>query len=313
MNCYRITLRSQSSLASSFKGDMLFGQLCWMLRDRMGDTTLTTLLEGYTHNRPFLVVGDPLPQHTIQRPPVPLHRLGIKLDAERRKDFKRKSVLSLTALEKNRWRLDASFLQAETNKTNPEYLPVSSIRMRNSIDRLTGTTGEGNDPFANTTVDYLNGENQPASFTSYVLLDERLSLEDFRSTLEFIGKTGFGKDASVGRGRFSVTHMEPVQVGSPDGNALITLAPAVLSQQDFSTVYYKPFTRFGKHGAQVGHSMVWKTPVLMADSFALVPNTSPQPFIGRGLGGDGSLSVAMKETVHQGYAPTISIHLGGLS
>jgi CRISPR-associated protein Csm4 len=51
--------------------------------------------------------------------------------------------------------------------------------------------------------------------------------------------------------------------------------------------------------------------VLLADSAAgLTPASyEPRALTGQGLGGNGSLSRALPETVHQGYAPVIGVHL----
>lgn len=55
----------------------------------------------------------------------------------------------------------------------------------------------------------------------------------------------------------------------------------------------------------------YKTPLLLADTGAVLTpmQFDDRLFTGAGLGGDGSLSNALPETVHQGYAPVIAIHL----
>ena len=57
----------------------------------------------------------------------------------------------------------------------------------------------------------------------------------------------------------------------------------------------------------------FKQPVLLIrGSAVLTPqHFSPQPFIGRGLGGNGELSHApgLHATVHQGYAPLLPVNL----
>ena len=146
--------------------------------------------------------------------------------------------------------------------------------------------------------------------TLFFLVDEtRIDVETIRKGFEAIGKAGFGKDATIGRGRFSVLGCERFEFAAKKPNALLTLAPSVLSGQGIEEAYYEPFTRFGKHGGPLAHGLPWKNPVLMADTFALVHSDSPRPFIGIGLGRDGSISTRFPQTVQQGYAPVISVRL----
>ncbi len=66
MKLYRFTLTSQSAMGTPLVGDTLFGQLCWAVRNRFGEARLTALLEGYTEQRPFMVVSDAFPQNFLQ-------------------------------------------------------------------------------------------------------------------------------------------------------------------------------------------------------------------------------------------------------
>lgn len=76
-------------------------------------------------------------------------------------------------------------------------------------------------------------------------------------------------------------------------------------------------TRFGRHGDIAAISgQPSKTPLLLADTGAVLTPAQfdDRLFTGAGLGGDGSLSNALPETVrqgtvHQGYAPVVTIYL----
>ena len=41
MQAYKLTLTLQSAFATPLKGDTLFGQLCWAIRNRLGEDALT--------------------------------------------------------------------------------------------------------------------------------------------------------------------------------------------------------------------------------------------------------------------------------
>jgi CRISPR-associated protein Csm4 len=113
-----------------------------------------------------------------------------------------------------------------------------------------------------------------------------------------------------------VESVERVDLPSqPAADAWLTLAPSAPQGGGFDAnrSFYQTFTRFGRHGDLGVHlpGGPFKAPVLLAQTGAvLVPPTfAPRLFVGRGLGGDGSLSKAIDGTVHQGYAPVVGIRL----
>jgi CRISPR-associated protein Csm4 len=96
----------------------------------------------------------------------------------------------------------------------------------------------------------------------------------------------------------------------------MTLAPCAPQGLglDEQRSFYQAFTRFGRHGDIGVHlGNPFKTPVLLAQTGAvLCPRSlSPTLFVGQGLGGNGQMTKAasLQETVHQGYAPVVSIQL----
>jgi CRISPR-associated protein Csm4 len=150
----------------------------------------------------------------------------------------------------------------------------------------------------------------------YVVLDDaRLAQKDLQQVLIDIGQLGFGRDASIGLGKFRVETVEPVTLPAPtSADAWLTLSPCAPQGLDLNPKrsFYQIFTRFGRHGDMAVHTgRPFKTPVLLAQTAAvLVPKQyQEQPFVGRGLGGDGVVSKAIPETVHQGYAPVVGIRL----
>ncbi len=305
MTLFRLQIEVRSAFATPPKGDTLFGQLCWQIAEMEGAKRLEELLAGYTEGRPFAVVGDMLPGDTLLFPPVPLSHLGMAFDPERRKEIKRRRSFSMARLQENGGRIDAALKEACMPIESSRW--AETIQIRNSIDRIGGTTGEGFDPFAS-----LRSDLSTAEAMLYLLVDNRVvDITLIEEAFEALGAAGFGKDATVGRGRFAVVSCEPFSFSASEPNAMLTLAPSVLAGQGFEEAYYEPFTRFGKHGGLLAHGMPWKNPVLMADTFALVYARTPRSFIGVGLGGDGTVSVRMPQTVHQGYAPVIPVRLEG--
>ena len=153
----------------------------------------------------------------------------------------------------------------------------------------------------------------------WLLIDEqKLSTETVIQLLENVGATGYGRDASIGLGKFTVSDSIVESLyKTENANTLITLAPSVLSGQHVNTekTYYSIFTRFGRHGGQaIAKQKPFKNPVLMANTAAVVvpEKMHDQPYIGKGLGGSGELSKVIPATVQQAYAPCIKIHHQGL-
>ena len=156
-------------------------------------------------------------------------------------------------------------------------------------------------------------------FDLYLALDEaRLPLAGLLAALTHIGHTGFGRDASIGLGKFALVG-SPVAApfgARPAGNAWLSLGPCAPQGQGFCPrrSYYQALTRFGRHGDMAVHgASPFKRPLLLARAggvFVPLAPGGPTPFIGQGLGGIAApVSPAMPETVHQGYAPVLGLHL----
>ena len=318
MECLCITLRPLSAFGGPIRGDTLFGHLCWAARNRWGDERLGELLDGYTNGRPFAVCSDAFPAGHLPRPALPLHRFAA-LPEEDRKAVKRRRWLPRESLGQpvRDWlaacRSDSQVLEALGPGTGGA-LSQTHAQPHNSINRLSGTTGGS--AFAPYTLSQ-HWFGAAVRLQCYLLVDAgRFSREDASGLLADIGLSGYGRDASVGLGKFAIEGVEPGDLPcQPGADACFTLAPCAPQGQglDPRRSHYQVFTRFGRHGDSAVHTgRPFKAPVLLADAGAvLVAGQLPaEPFVGQGLGGDGTLSNALPETVQQGYAPFIGIRLG---
>ncbi|MER2511056.1 MAG: hypothetical protein ABTQ25_01300 [Nitrosomonas ureae] len=313
MQAFRAIINLRSAFATPLKGDTLFGQLCWTIRNRLGEGRLTELLKGYTSNQPFVVVSDAFPQDYLPLPKLP-GRFYDKIDGVDRKAIKKRCWLPEQAvnvpviqwLEQAKTASDVIGQAKNLSKKHPQP--------HNTINRQTNTTGEGG--FAPYSIEqewFLTS----VAWTIYLLLDtERLSQDDCRQCLEDIGNIGFGRDASIGLGKFSVSGFaETTLSGQTGANACLTLAPCAPQGLglDGKSSFYQLFTRFGRHGDIAVHQegKPFKNPVLLAQTAAVFTVQPPISggFIGQGIGGNGKLSKTLPATIHQGYAPSIAIHL----
>jgi len=310
----RITLRIRplSPFGTPPLGDTLFGQLCWTIRHQWGEARLRELLDGYLKNRPFAVIANALPAGYLPRPALPLSVFAQPADADRKR-LKKLAWIPHAALAQplKSWLLMAHSDHQVTN--NPDFAVQESWpQPHNSINRLTGTTGEGFAPYTMRQIGFAPG----LILDVHAVFDPaRLGQEELRNLFADMGMTGFGRDASIGLGKFAVEDNTPTKLAGPaNANAYLTLAPCAPQGCGFlpAASRYQPFTRFGRHGdTAVQSGQPFKTPVLLAAAGAVLKPARyvKTHHVGQGLGGDGRLSRAIPETVHQGYAPVIGVHL----
>ncbi len=345
MKLLEFTIRPTSGFGTTLKGDTLFGHFCWQAAydPSLLEGGLTRWIDSY-RDVPFVVFSSAWPKfqagkalYAMKRPDMPIHYLMPPGDGESRKErmeHRKKNMarkwmlvgedLSITLLsaeyvtERHLAELAISWLDPTPKffyrKRHGEFISDFS-QPHNSINRLTMTTGEA--PFAPFSESY--GFYHPGTrLAIFVLVDETAtSAGRIRTALERIGKLGFGKDASTGRGRFEVDEPRELPLpGSPSANACYTLAPTVPEPGVFSSHYFSPFIRFGKHGDRHARSRnPFKNPVIMADEGAIFvtdnnPHVFQKPYIGQAV---LRTSLADENTVAQGYSIYLPLQIGGLT
>ena len=310
MNHIIATIQPRSALGGPIRGDTLFGQLCWTIRHRWGKDYLSELLQGYTEGRPYLIISDAFPAGYLPRPALPLHRFDEVPDADRKSVKKRRWLPREYFSEPLRQWLNHA---VPDNAISSDALMATHIQPHNTINRMSGTTDTGE--FAPYTMaQYWFAPD--LTLDIYIAYDStRLSQDEIKQLLEDVGSTGYGRDASIGLGKFDVTSLSSEDWPAQDNaNAMMTLAPCAPQGLGFDAAksWYQPFTRFGRHGDVAVHTgRPFKNPVLMADTGALLTkrNGTVTTFCGQGLGGKGQLSKAIESTVHQGYAPALPVFL----
>lgn len=305
---HRATLALATPLGTPLAGDTLFGQCCWALRETQGETELTRRLDGYTQGQPWLIVSDGFPAGHLPKPTLPQY-FEPHADPAARKDAKKKRWIPSSRVGDA---LAALLACAVDDTAAYGKAPVAAVQSHNTLNRLTGTTGEGAfAPYTMPQTFYAPGQRVDV----YLILDEgRVSAPEAHHLLTAIGATGFGRDASIGLGKFSVELLEPASFTTPvHANAYWTLGPCAPQGQgiDGARSYWRVLTRFGRHGN--AHALAgnpFKTPILMAATGAVFTpqgDFTPRLCVGQGLGRDGKLSKAEPATVQQGYAPVLSI------
>ncbi|HHF6570617.1 type III-A CRISPR-associated RAMP protein Csm4 [Haemophilus influenzae] len=302
MKLYRFTLTPQSAMGTPLVGDTLFGQLCWAVRNRFGEARLTALLEGYSEQRPFMVVSDAFPQDFFPLPTLPSKFWQTKTETDR-KSLKKAQWVNIEDAENSA----VKFWQECALQANFKFEKESQNQFHNTIDRQTNTTGEGQFAPYSTELTWFGTAQK---FDLYIVLDEvRFSLEELQQVLNDVGSFGFGRDASIGLGKFQCINPQAVNFLQQNANCYLTLANCAPQNLGLNKeyCYYQITTRFGRHGdIQALSSNPFKKPIILAKPASIFTPEKYEPrlFLGNGLSG---ISHAQPNAVHQGYAPVFNL------
>ena len=341
INTFIIYIKPLSAFGTPLKGDTIFGQFCWQVaEDRsLVQKELTVLLESY-EIQPFIVFSSAWPTFTdgderyfaLPRPELPLSLIGepeeTTICADRlrkRKENKARKwfivsgglndSLSWERLidDKKLFEKIAGGLSWEERRRlvveGKDRPIIYSEQQHNTINRLTFTTGTGIfAPYSMQNIWFMPG----MELAIFVAFDSNLiGINQIKTSLERIGDYGFGRDASTGLGRFVVSGTEKIEWPMPShGQKVFTLGPCVPEKGRFNSMYFQPFTRFGRHGAQLLHTgRPFKNPVLMASEGAVFETKEgdqlSKPWIGTAIKG---VSKALSETVVQGYSLVLPLN-----
>lgn len=345
MKTYVVKFRPKSSFGTALKGDTIFGHLCWQAANdnNLFGAPLVDLLADY-HVEPFLVASSAVislddGSFTLKKPSLPHFLFKKRLDVsgnpldkndllkERKKEKARKWFFVSKAKPMKSFVETHYIDDSDLWKNVVENLPdaekriarlshsasacIRRNRFRNTIDRLTGSTGEGRfAPFSCSEILYW----PDVKLAVFVGILEHIGPQNLREAFERIGAFGFGRDASVGLGKFDVETVEEIdmkELGAVEpANACYTLSPC-LPGENIEKSYFHPFIRYGRHGDRFAvSSNPFKNPVLMADESAvLMPKSSAvftKPWIGKAV---TDISITEPKAVCQGYSLYLPVTL----
>lgn len=338
MRRYEITLKPKSAFGTALKGDSLFGQFCWQVAYDPGLVSggIQELTRHYP-SKPFAVFSSAFPKMNGDKTeyffPRPAY---IKADDDvTDRTSRKKALIDRKNMRACRWM--ASTKGESLDALNGEFLNDADMLKRflnklptvrksvfasveaggiltrfsqphNSINRLTGSTGQGTfAPFSKENLFYIPG----TELALFVLVDDDMTdIDRVVKGMERIGSAGFGRDASTGLGRFDILGFEDWELPAvKDSDGMFTLGPVVPPKQEFQNVFFSPFVRFGKHGDRLATGVnPFKKPIIMADEGAVFKPADPTllavPWIGTAV---TDISYVEPETVAQGYAPWLPV------
>jgi CRISPR-associated protein Csm4 len=296
MPAYRIRLHLQGPLATPLHSGTLFGHLCWAKRLHEGEAALIDWLAALPESP--LLLSDALPQDQLPRPLLLPGERPESAASESRRDFLHR-LQQDKQLRKTAFIPVADFLELRTGLNEAKLLaqlrrvaerktaqqPPSRRRSRplsltvrqahNTIDRLTGTTPETGGLY------FMDEEWRQDTATELdVYAAGEISSEALQSLLATVGQFGFGRDASLGRGRFTAT-VDPAnpRLFDYDGNRILSLSHGVLTANMVAPLY-KLHTHYGKLGGLYagGERSPFKYPLLLTRPGATFSPAAAGPF-----------------------------------
>lgn len=195
------------------------------------------------------------------------------------------------------------------NECGSPVLPKETVVAHNTINRLTGTTGQEGSLFF--TKEWHIAPYKPPVFR-LLAASTQYDGEQLKKLLERALEGGYGKYKSRGKGKVAVESVSPAvlpAVSKP--NAVLLLAACAPADRDPADGFWKLQTKTGKLGGDwavgshpSGIHNPFKKPLLMLSAGAVLKTDSPRPFYGRLV---DQVHSDFPEVRHYGLAPAIPV------
>jgi len=276
MKLLKLKITPLSSFSTFPKGDMIFGYFAYLLFQQ-GDKRLG----NYLNDSPKIIISDFLPNGYLPKPTLPLDSFGV--DDSEKKEFRKKNWIKIENLQNGKFEFE-------------EFGFFSNyMNVRNSINRKTFSTDDSG-VFAPYSLEEMRFLKQPVCYVLYNenYFDEKKILEVF----EKMGKYGFGKKATIGKGQFRV-EIENYSFKDINSKYYISLSPSFPTKK----AYYNTFNRFGKYSYS---NTPFKNPTILADTGAVIISDKKIEYIGKSL--DNGIE---KTSFIQGYSILIPFEFDG--
>lgn len=271
----RIRLRLQAPLATPLVSGTLFGQVCWAIRESEGAAALEAWLAG--QDAAPTVFSDAFAEGLLPRPllaPPPPRIPQGQADADAAAARARRPWIRAADFAALRLRLDPVFLADKLVDAPWCAADVAARVARGRVDPLTGRTAGDRTAVA----------EEDWSFAVAPLRDVYVrSAETPRrlaALVGAVGASGFGRNASWGRGRFTVEAIEPTpDLDGPEGTRWMSLSHGAIGTA-MREPRYLLATHAGKLGAAAagGGLRPWKHALLLAAPGATFAAAGEGPF-----------------------------------
>ncbi|MBW2031180.1 MAG: hypothetical protein JRJ03_17355 [Deltaproteobacteria bacterium] len=330
MKTFKVSIRLTSDLCTPFHSDTIFGHLCWIYRYQNGEGALLNEILGDYDTNPAVLVSDGFPSGFFPYPCLPPVReeAGTSLFTEFFPEGSKENFLRFLSLmkrvRKTKWieevelkeiaedltplNLARALLSSEIKKggkVKPAKVPENeTLVAHNTINRLTGMVEKEGGGFFHT----LENRTRSLSFDIYVRTSLGWTEEDVGELFSLMGRWGYGKDSSTGKGQFLVEGVAEYTFPNK-GNAVIALSHFIPDESLYGG-YYSIDTKYGKLGGPYSQGAVAfpKTPLVMLKPGAVFKTREVKPLYGQSV---GPIHPELRNVRQQTYCLPYFINLGG--
>lgn len=263
MAIHRYLLRARSPFATVLRGNTLWGHVCWAIREAQGESALKEFISAHRDNAPPVALGDPMPAGWIHRPilaPMGTQKLCALLEQQgkgdsfaishRLKGLKRRAFLPQDTLrtlaedglsdEKVMRALFGREDDRQTAAREPFFQPHVSL------DRASGHALKGQ-LFAEEVHFHQTPKGEGRAYEIWAHL-QGFGPERLAGLLQIVGITGYGQNASTGRGQFDAEYLGPLEWPVADANAGMALGAFSPHPDDPTEGAWNTRTHYGRVG-----------------------------------------------------------------
>jgi len=285
---YNVFFKPESPLITPLQSDTIFGHVAWAIRYLWRETTLTEFLDAFQDGKDApLLISDGFPAGQLPKPILKalpqriiskhLHEIAetkqvdfeLTQQTQIMKALKKKAFIGVDTFKKiqqdctpdNLLKVSASELDWDkllSGGSSNRGFSESSITMHNTVNRIHGKVTEG---LYQQTEYFYQDDFQ---FEVY-LKTNYFDLTQLIQIFEMIASSGFGRDKSTGKGKFSIKIEKYNRLPDvPDANAFITLSHYVPDPSAPTKGWYRLMTKYGRLGGDYASSPIpFKKPLLM--------------------------------------------------
>lgn len=276
MALFRVSFRLTAPLGTPLTSGTLFGQLCWTLRERSGEAALVAWLADRDR---LWALSDGFPAGLLPRPVIPpAPPVRDARAADTRKAEKKKAHMCREGFLSARAALTSATL-------SPHLVRIADRDARfahNIIDRRTGSTPETAGlhfmkedwafapPTDRTKYPLAEGQVEPGALRDVYAQASDDSASEIAALFGDLGDTGFGRDASLGRGRWAdvaVTRDAELEAPPAGSGPLRLMSLSHGTADGLIDLRCKLVAHYGKTGPQVAVGAgvsPFKKPLLLA-------------------------------------------------
>lgn len=268
MQVYRYKIKPLSAFATPMRSDTLYGQLLCASAELDGTAGVEALLKQFTDWQPPFILSSAFPAGKLPVPVLPgIKRATFKKLAQgsmfdklsEHKKFRKHSYINVADWTDIAGQMSSLKLFQQYSNQLDDCVEIKSKparTMHNSIDRNSNRVIEGG--LYSEAAHYFD-----KNFT-YDLYVKTADRNRFERLFRHIAASGFGADASTGKGRFSFeldTTFDD-SIFNHQGNAVMNLSVCVATETDQFAGTWNLFTKLGKVWNGFGEKNPFKKPFI---------------------------------------------------